>query len=59
MNHYRISLIKSIIRIAGCVISIVLACFWLGAAIGTLGGSLATAEVLGILEEKFDKRKEQ
>lgn len=60
MNHFKISILKSILRIAGCVAGIVLACCGLvPASLISLASSLGVAEVLGILEEKFDKRKEE
>jgi len=50
MNHYSVSILKSIIRI----ISYFLMLYSLGAAV--IG--LILAEALGILEEIVDKRKE-
>lgn len=54
--HFKVSLIKSILRIGGCVVAMCL-CTHAIAAILTLGGSLLGAELLGILEEIMDKRK--
>lgn len=60
MNHFNLSLIKSIIRILGGMISIVPLLYdSLNLSIILLGSSLALAEILGILEEIFDKRKEK
>lgn len=66
MNHMNISILKSVIRIAACVI---LCLTSLGLAECKLNGNpisdlfvftllFGIAEVLGILEELFDKRKE-
>lgn len=59
MNHFNISLIKSILRIVGCIGGVIYAATNLF-TIGLLFISIlfGTAEVLGILEEIFDKRKE-
>lgn len=59
MNHFKISLIKSLLRIVGCIVGVVYAATNL-LTIGLLLISIlfGTAEVLGILEEIFDKRKE-
>lgn len=59
MNHYHVSLIKSAIRIIGCLTSIPFAITrMLIPCICVLAGSLIVAEFLGIIEEKVDKRKE-
>ena len=59
MNHFNVSLIKSTIRIVGCLASIPFAITdMLIPCICVLAGSLIFAEFLGILEEKVDKRKE-
>lgn len=59
MNHYQVSLIKSALRIIGCLTSIAFAITGMFTpSICILGGSLVLAEFLGILEEKVDKRKE-
>ena len=59
MNHYHVSLIKSAIRIIGCLTSIPFAITnMLTPCICILAGSLVVAEFLGIIEEKVDKRKE-
>ena len=59
MNHFKISIIKSILRIISCVSAIILALLNLPIpALCMVGGGLAIAEFLGILEEVFDKRKE-
>lgn len=52
MNHFNISLVKSIIRI--------LSCFWAMGSLSVfvLAAGFAIAEVLGILEEIYDAREE-
>lgn len=56
MNHYILSLIKSGFRIAGLLVLILFnfsqSILWIFATL------FLVAEILGILEEKFDKRKE-
>ena len=60
MNHFNVSLIKSALRILGCLTSIPFAITgMLIPCICVLSGSLIAAEFLGILEEKVDKRKEE
>ena len=59
MNHFKISLIKSALRLlgsAGTCISMIFYNYWL--AIVILAVSYGFAEMLGVLEELFDKRKE-
>ena len=57
-KHFKISLIKSLIRIFGCVTSNILLCInCINISIITLGSSLFIAEGLGILEEILDPRK--
>ena len=59
MNHYYVSLIKSTLRIIGCLASIPFVITgMLIPCICILAGSLIIAEFLGIIEEKVDKRKE-
>lgn len=66
MNHMNISLLKSVLRIAACIILCltslgVAECKFNGNPISDLfvfGLLFGLAEVLGILEELFDKRKE-
>lgn len=58
MTHYNISMIKSAVRIVGCIIGFVGAFFNATFGIAFTAASLMIAEVLGILEEIFDKRKE-
>ena len=59
MNHFKISIVKSILRIISCISAFIFALFNLPLpALCMLGGGLAMAELLGILEEIFDKRKE-
>lgn len=56
-SHFKISLIKSILRILGCIIAIIV-CFWSKtSAIIVLSSALLIAEILGILEEIKDPRK--
>jgi hypothetical protein len=52
MNHFNISLVKSIIRI--------ISSFWAMASLSVfvLAAGYAIAEVLGIMEEVYDKREE-
>ena len=59
MNHFKMSLLKSILRIGSCLTAAILALInIIVPALVVMGIGLATAEVLGILEEVFDKRKE-
>ena len=58
MNHFNISILKSIIRLIGSVAAFDLAFINVCAAVSVFEGSYTLAEVLGILEEVFDKRKE-
>lgn len=59
MNHFRISIVKSILRIVGCVCAGVLASLnLLLPSLITVSSALCIAELLGILEEIYDKRKE-
>ena len=53
MNHFIVSIVKSIIRIVACIVAIMYTSLFLF-ALGFL-----VAEILGILEEVFDKRKEE
>ena len=56
-SHFKISLIKSILRILGCIIAIIV-CFWSKtSSIIILSSALLVAEILGILEEIKDTRK--
>lgn len=55
--HFKISLVKSLLRITGCVLSIVIAPINLAAALFTFVCSFGIAEILGVLEEIFDSRK--
>ena len=58
-NHFNISLIKSLLRIVGCIVALFLGIFnCIIPSVIVLSSSLGLAEVLGILEEIFDKRKE-
>lgn len=67
MNHFKLSILKSIFRISGSIAAVIV--FIVGfilwnadiTAVSALviAISYGVAEVLGILEEKFDKRKEE
>lgn len=72
MNHFNISMFKSILRLLGSFVGIVNSSLSIGLVGITLERDLLyitvgvlvlcifffTAEILGILEEVFDKRKE-
>lgn len=56
MNHFSISVFKSIIRIIACII------LFLATkehSVGVFSLLFLVAELLGVLEELFDKRKEK
>lgn len=59
INHFNISIIKSILRIVGSIVTVVLSMVDVKFAIISLGAFYVMAELLGILEEVFDKRKEE
>lgn len=59
INHFNISIIKSILRIVGSIVTIILSMVEVKFAIISLGAFYVMAELLGILEEVFDKRKEK
>ena len=59
INHFNISIIKSILRIVGSIVTIILSMVETKLAIISLGAFYVMAELLGILEEVFDKRKEE
>lgn len=59
INHFNISIIKSILRIIGSIVTIILSMVEVKFAIISLGAFYVMAELLGILEEVFDKRKEE
>lgn len=59
INHFNISIIKSILRIIGSIVTIILSMVETKLAIISLGAFYVVAELLGILEEVFDKRKEK
>ena len=59
INHFNISIIKSILRIVGSIVTIILSMVEVKFAIISLGAFYVMAELLGILEEVFDKRKEE
>ena len=57
-KHFKVSLIKSLIRILGCAAACILIAFnQVLSCILTIGISLSIAELLGILEEIMDERK--
>lgn len=56
MNHYNVSLIKSGFRIAGLLVLILFN--FSQFTLEIFAALFLVAEILGILEEKFDKRKE-
>lgn len=58
MNHFKISTIKSTIRIIGCIVSAFVVFFNAVVAVFCLSALFLIAEILGIFEEVFDKRKE-
>ena len=60
MNHFNISIVKSLVRMLGCVLFMFIA--WhqqYEVAATVLAATFFVAEALGILEEKVDKRKEE
>ena len=57
INHFNISIIKSILRIIGSIVTIILSMVDVKFAIISLGAFYVMAELLGILEEVFDKKK--
>ena len=60
MNHFKVSLFKSIIRIFVCILSCILALTdLLVFAVVMLCVGFGLAEILGIAEEIFDTRKEE
>ena len=59
INHFNISIIKSILRIVGSIVTIILSMVDVKFAIISLDAFYVMAELLGILEEVFDKRKEE
>ena len=58
MNHFNISIFKSLLRILGSTATIILTFININIAVFVFAVSYGTAEILGILEEVFDKRKE-
>ena len=58
MNHFRLSILKSVIRMLGSISAIVAAFFNIKLAVIYLASWYLVAEILGILEEVFDRRKE-
>lgn len=59
INHFNISIIKSILRIVGSIVTVILSMVETKLAIISLSAFYSVAELLGILEEVFDKRKEK
>lgn len=60
MNHFKLSFAKSILRILGSIVACAFAATqWYMASLIVLGASFGVAEILGIAEELFDKRKEE
>ena len=59
MNHFSISIAKSILRLLGSISAVSLAFINIPASIAVFAGTYTLAEILGILEEVFDKRKEE
>lgn len=58
MNHFNISIFKSLLRILGSTATVVLVFINIHIALFVFAVSYGVAEILGILEEVFDKRKE-
>ena len=59
MNHFSISMIKSCLRIFSSILAFGLLWVNIFASIMVLAAGYGIAEILGILEEIFDKRKEE
>lgn len=59
LNHKHISYLKSFIRIIACILAIVLSVFYPVLSIIVFSSLFLIAELFGILEEIFDKRKEK
>ena len=55
--HFKISLVKSTLRIMGCIGAIATCWIFPAIPISILGGTFLGAELLGILEEVKDNRK--
>lgn len=58
MNHFKISILKSVIRVLGSIITIITVLFNIKLSIIFLASFYLVAEILGVLEEVFDRRKE-
>lgn len=59
-NHFGISIVKSISRLCSLLIGLILVLtHYLNAGFTVISLGLMLAEILGILEEIFDKRKEK
>lgn len=56
-GHFIVSIIKSLLRIGGCLAAWIVAYSNPQAGVIVLAGSLCGAEVLGVLEEVLDKRE--
>ena len=58
-NHFGISIVKSISRLCSLLVGLVLVLtHYLNAGFIAISLGLMLAEILGVLEEVFDKRKE-
>lgn len=58
-NHFSMSIVKSILRLCSLLIGLILVLtHYLNAGFIVLSLGLMLAEILGVLEEVFDKRKE-
>ena len=58
-NHFGISIVKSILRLCSLLVGLVLVLtHYLNVGFIAISLGLMLAEILGILEEIFDKRKE-
>lgn len=59
-NHFGISIVKSILRLCYLLVGLILVLIhYLNAGFIAISLGLMSAEILGILEEIFDKRKEK
>ena len=59
-NHFGISIVKSILRLCSLLVGLILVLTrYLNVGFTVISLGLMLAEILGILEEIFDKRKEK
>lgn len=59
-NHFGISIVKSILRLCSLLVGLILVLtHYLNVGFTVISLGLMLAEILGILEEIFDKRKEK